>query len=300
MATQNRLVLMITDQHGSRYINISAIFKQISLYVLVFIATAMVFGFVSIMALSNEITAMSALNESIIKRYEKMISRNEALNNEIDFRMQELANMDNYVGDLEGVIGVSLESSNALNGGATLEHRIDEASLTGTQKAFVMKFIPNGYPLQKYDHISADYGYRVHPIFFTRHLHTGVDFVASIGTPVYATADGVVNSAGYSTGGYGNLVKIEHALGFMTYYAHLNKVVVQKGTFVRRGQLIAYSGNTGNSTGPHLHYEIRFLGNVISPKSFMNWKMQNFDSIFEKERSVAWQSLLATINNLMD
>ena len=181
-----------------------------------------------------------------------------------------------------------------------LEYRIDAASLSGTQKAFVMKFVPNGYPMEHYNRISADYGYRVHPLFFTRHLHTGVDFATAIGTPVYATADGVVNAASFSTGGYGYLVKIDHSLGFMTYYAHLNKIVVQKGMFVKQGQLIAYSGNTGQSTGPHLHYEIRFLGNVIDPKNFMEWKMSNFDSIFEKERSVAWQSLLATINSLME
>ena len=135
-----------------------------------------------------------------------------------------------------------------------------------------MKFIPNGYPMQTYHHMSAPYGYRTHPLLFTRHLHTGVDFAMPIGTPVYATADGVVNDAQFSTGGYGYLVKIDHSFGFMTYYAHLNKMVVRKGMFVKRGQLIAYSG----------------------------WKVNNFDSIFEKERSVAWQSLLATINNLME
>ena len=297
-AQKSRLVLMITDQNGSRYFNVSSIFKQVALYAIVFVITLMAFGVISIKTFSAEIKKMAILNENIAKRYEKMLAKNEALNIKIEQRMEEITEVDNRVGDLESIIGVSTEVPEGEQN--NLEHRIDAASLSGTQKAFVMKFVPNGYPMEHYNRISADYGYRVHPLFFTRHLHTGVDFATAIGTPVYATADGVVNVASFSTGGYGYLVKIDHSLGFMTYYAHLNKIVVQKGMFVKRGQLIAYSGNTGQSTGPHLHYEIRFLGNVIDPKNFMEWKMSNFDSIFEKERSVAWQSLLATINSLME
>ena len=297
-AQKSRLVLMITDQNGSRYFNVSSIFKQVALYAIVFVITLMAFGVISIKTFSAEIKKIAILNENIAKRYEKMLAKNEALNIKIEQRMEEISEVDNRVGDLESIIGVSTEVPEGEQN--NLEHRIDAASLSGTQKAFVMKFVPNGYPMEHYNRISADYGYRVHPLFFTRHLHTGVDFATAIGTPVYATADGVVNAASFSTGGYGYLVKIDHSLGFMTYYAHLNNIVVQKGMFVKRGQLIAYSGNTGQSTGPHLHYEIRFLGNVIDPKNFMEWKMSNFDSIFEKERSVAWQSLLATINSLME
>ncbi|WP_334091469.1 M23 family metallopeptidase [Helicobacter typhlonius] len=292
-----RLILMITDQNGSRYINVNSVFRQVALYLVIFIITFVIFGIVSIKTFSAEIHKISELNEKIMKRYEKMIAKNESLNNQIEQRIEEISQVDSKVEDLESIIGVSIDSKST---GDNLESRIDVASLTGTQKVFVMKFIPNGYPTETHHHISAPYGYRVHPLLFTRHLHTGVDFAMSVGTPVYATANGVVNEARFSTGGYGYLVKIDHSLGFMTYYAHLSKIVVQKGMFVKRGQLIAYSGNTGRSTGPHLHYEIRFLGQVINPSSFMDWKMSNFDSIFEKERSVAWQSLLATINNLME
>lgn len=290
---------MITDQNGSRYFNVSAIFKQISLYVLVFILTILAFGVLSIRALNNEIDKISAMNAIIEKKYKNMLFKNEYLNQQIEHRIGEMSQVDSQVSNLENIIGIDLPEV-ANEGESELEHRIDVASLSGAQKAFVMKFIPNGNPLEHYNHISADFGYRVHPLFFTRHLHSGVDFATPIGTPVYATADGVVNTAGYTTGGYGYIVKIEHSLGFMTYYAHLSSVAVQKGAFVKRGELIAYTGNTGQSTGPHLHYEIRFLGNLINPKHFINWKMNNFDSIFEKERSIVWQSLLATINNLME
>ena len=95
-------------------------------------------------------------------------------------------------------------------------------------------------------------------------------------------------------------MKITHSFGFKTYYAHLNEVLIKVGSFVKKGQLIARTGNSGVSTGPHLHYEVRFLEKPIDPMNFARWDMKNFDSIFTKERSIAWQSLLATINNLMD
>ena len=119
-------------------------------------------------------------------------------------------------------------------------------------------------------------------------------------TPVYATADGVVDWASNNgNGGYGKLVKISHSFGFRTYYAHLNDIKVQRGQFVKKGQLVALTGSTGTSTGPHLHYEIRFLGQPIDPINFVKWDIQNFDLIFEKERRISWHSLLEIINNLM-
>ncbi|MEM8558215.1 MAG: M23 family metallopeptidase [Bacteroidota bacterium] len=116
--------------------------------------------------------------------------------------------------------------------------------------------------------LTSGFGLRVHPIFRARKQHNGVDFSTPTGTPVYATADGVVSFRGVS-GGYGNLVKIRHAKSNReTRYAHLSRFApdVREGTRVRRGQLIAYTGNTGLSTAPHLHYEVRELdGDAINP-----------------------------------
>ncbi|MFA4807633.1 peptidoglycan DD-metalloendopeptidase Csd1, partial [Helicobacter pylori] len=100
-------------------------------------------------------------------------------------------------------------------------------------------------------------------------------------------------------GGYGNLIKVFHPFGFKTYYAHLNKIVVKTGEFVKKGQLIGYSGNTGMSTGSHLHYEVRFLDQPINPMSFTKWNMKDFEEVFNKERSIRWQSLITIINRLM-
>ena len=95
-------------------------------------------------------------------------------------------------------------------------------------------------------------------------MHSGVDLAAPQGTPVQATADGVVTSAGWR-GGYGILISLGHGSGVQTRYAHLSAIAVQPGTRVRAGQVIGYVGSTGNSTGPHLHYEVRVNGRAINP-----------------------------------
>ena len=289
---------MITDQERTRYVNIHSIFRQVGLYVLIFLAVCIVYGIVSVRAFKDEIASMSALNEKILAQNQKTQEKNAYLNSQIEQRSEEIGLVGDRVEDLESIIGVK-DAQDTIR--EDLRERIDVASLTGAQKVFVMKFVPNGYPLDYYKRISADFGYRIHPLYFTKHLHTGIDFATDVGTPVYATADGVVEFAqmGYN-GGFGNLVKLDHSFGFRTYYAHLNKIVVTHGSFVKKGQLIAYSGNSGASTGPHLHYEVRFLGNVLDPKNFIEWTMSDFSSIFENERNVSWQSLLTTINSLMD
>lgn len=298
MIFDKRLVLMITNKNGSFHINVSMIFRQLSLYFLLFILAIVLFLVVSISVSNSEIKDINAKSILIEQQYQGMLSKNSILNSQIEQRFEEISLAGDKIDDLEGVIGVSKDEESDKS--ENLLTRIDVASITGAQKAFVMKFVPNGYPLESFRRISAGFGNRVHPILHILHKHTGLDFSAPINTPIYASADGVVDfAAGNWNGGYGQLVKITHSFGFKTYYAHLNKIVVKSGQFVKKGQVVAYSGNTGISTGPHLHYEVRFLNQPIDPINFVKWDMKNFDSIFEKERAIKWQSLLTTINNLM-
>jgi murein DD-endopeptidase MepM/ murein hydrolase activator NlpD len=114
-------------------------------------------------------------------------------------------------------------------------------------------------------HITSLFGQRKHPILGYTRMHPGIDFGAPKGTPVYAAGDGVVEQAGWA-GGYGNFVKIGHNSGWETGYGHLSKIAVKRGQRVRQGQVVAYVGSTGLSTGPHLHYEISFKGAKLNPK----------------------------------
>jgi murein DD-endopeptidase MepM/ murein hydrolase activator NlpD len=114
--------------------------------------------------------------------------------------------------------------------------------------------------------VTSPFGWRVHPVFHVRKLHTGVDLGAREGTPIYASGDGVVERAGWAAG-YGRFVLIKHANGFETAYGHMSRIadVTQVGASVHQGQIIGYVGHTGDATGPHLHFEVRINGNFVDP-----------------------------------
>jgi murein DD-endopeptidase MepM/ murein hydrolase activator NlpD len=115
------------------------------------------------------------------------------------------------------------------------------------------------------DRIASGFGYRIDPIYKTIKMHAGLDFTAPQGTPIYATADGVVKEAGYSDGGYGNHVVINHGYGYETLYGHMYRIKARKGQKIKRGEVIGYVGSTGKSTGPHCHYEVHRNGNPVDP-----------------------------------
>lgn len=99
--------------------------------------------------------------------------------------------------------------------------------------------------------------------------HTGIDLRASTGTPIYASDNGIVTKAEYSSNGYGNLIIVDHGNGFITYYAHCEDIAVSKGDVVAKGDFIGTVGNTGRSTGPHLHFEIREDGQAKDPMPYL-------------------------------
>ena len=133
--------------------------------------------------------------------------------------------------------------------------------------------VPPILPDKSQYRISSSFGYRSDPFLGTRKRHTGMDFACHIGNQVYATADGVVEAVRTDTYGYGKYVIIDHGFGYKTRYAHLSKINVEKGMTVTRGSLIALSGNSGRSSGPHLHYEVMYKGNYVNPMNFMDLGM---------------------------
>jgi murein DD-endopeptidase MepM/ murein hydrolase activator NlpD len=129
--------------------------------------------------------------------------------------------------------------------------------------------IPSAHPIQGSIDLTSGYGVRSDPFRGRAAMHAGIDLAGPLGTPIYATADGVVNRAEYNNGGYGNLVEINHGQGIQTRYGHLSRFAATAGQRVRRGQLIGYMGSTGRSTGSHLHYEVRIDGRAVNPVPFI-------------------------------
>ena len=122
-------------------------------------------------------------------------------------------------------------------------------------------------------HLSSGFGYRTDPVFGGGEAHGGQDMATAIGTPVYATGDGVVTLAEYATNGYGKQIVVDHGYGYQTRYAHLSVISVTEGMSVKRGEQIGNVGSTGKSTGPHLHYEVVYRGNRVNPMNYMDFNM---------------------------
>jgi len=143
----------------------------------------------------------------------------------------------------------------------------DEVYDLAKNKELMLASIPAIQPVRNLDlkRLSSFYGYRIDPVYKVNKFHRGVDFSAPQGTTVYAPGDGKVISVKRSRRGYGNQIKIDHGFGYVTFYAHLKEFKVKKGEQVKRGQEIAFIGNTGKSTAPHLHYEVRKDGRAINP-----------------------------------
>ncbi|MGB3738164.1 MAG: M23 family metallopeptidase [Pontixanthobacter sp.] len=127
--------------------------------------------------------------------------------------------------------------------------------------------IPSRMPLDNAA-LTSDYGMRTHPVLGGRRSHKGVDLAASTGTPIFATADGIVSKAGRFSS-YGKYVSIEHGAQLQTRFAHMSRIAVNHGDRVKKGDVIGYVGSTGRSTGPHLHYEVRIAGEAVNPIPYM-------------------------------
>lgn len=258
-----------------------ALYSAVSVIVLLIVAAVVVFQLTkelgNIEAKKNMLEAQNTLLESTILTKER-----------------ELTHLDERLVQIEELIGMESEE------GVPLSERVDVAHLTSKQRSYIFEIIPNGSPIE-YHGITSRFGYRKHPITGRREHHKGSDMKAKIFTEVYATANGVVEYAGYHRkSGFGRLVILNNSYGFRTYFAHLGKIKVKHGQVVQKGDLIALTGNSGRSNGPHLHYEIRFMHRAVNPFWFIKWTMNNYEEIFKKEKQVPWEPLLALIADWID
>jgi len=146
----------------------------------------------------------------------------------------------------------------------------DEVIDLAKNKTTMLAAIPAIQPIanKNLKRIASGYGYRIHPIYKTRKLHTGMDFTAPQGTPIYATGDGKIAKVKSSRRGYGNHIIIDHGFGYQTLYAHMKKYIVNRGQKVKRGEIIGFVGNTGTSVAPHLHYEVIRNKRKINPVNY--------------------------------
>ncbi|MBU1310709.1 MAG: peptidoglycan DD-metalloendopeptidase family protein [Gammaproteobacteria bacterium] len=292
---KDRIIISVSTINGTRHFNISKLFKRnaiIALWLLLFglVITAGVIDYLLRSVEKSQLQRQHLSQQATTLRQEISLlqSSKSELEQELNFKQDEMLRVVNRVGEIELALGLEQQYPQ------DLENRLDTASVNSVARQTMLQLVPNGSPLE-FSRRSSRFGLRSHPIVGKQQHHKGVDLSANRGTPIYAPADGVVEVVRPNKQGYGNLLKIRHAFGFSTLYAHLDEFKVKSGHFVYKGELIATSGNTGLSTAPHLHYEVHFLDRALNPQNFMDWDASNFDLVFEKERSIKWDSLVSML-----
>ncbi len=289
----------IHDDNGYKQFNLHKFVKKAFLYAGIFLLTLALIAVGTILYLDYSIDSVQKKRDAIEKAYEEMKAQNSVLEKSMKVtryslleKRKELHQLSDSLTEIEALIGLKPLVDESL------AERVSIAKLSSSQRATLLQLIPSGSPIE-YHGITSKFGYRIHPTLKRREFHRGLDMKAKLKTPVHATADGIVEWAGYhKRSGFGNLIILAHVYGFKTYYGHLNRVVVKSGKFVKKGELIGYTGNSGLSNGPHLHYEIRFIQRALNPIYFVKWTQKHYNEIFDKEKKVPWQSLITATSRI--
>ncbi len=299
---KNRLIITVSDVHGTRAFNVHQIAKKLILFIILFVLTVIASGFWFISELNEKMDNLKIQKEQEIQLKEqeitflgekekKLQAQNQFYSMQIKGKVQDIEALSSKLDHIEEMIGLKQDEDKKAE--ITQETL---ASINDKIKMYMLTTIPNGAPLES-TRVTSNFGYRIHPITKAKKFHRGIDLKARMKTKVYATADGIVSFVQpRNIGDFGRVIKIQHNYGFETIYAHLNKTNVKVGDIIRKNQEIALSGNSGRSTAAHLHYEVRYASKILNPKEFIKWQLGNYDNILKKERRVQWESLVRLIN----
>lgn len=306
---RNFFTITISDARGARQFTFQQFVKKFALYfVLVFVSiwiSAMVAMFWYIDRTQKVETQHQAMIQTYFSKaskaqeeYERILVEKTQLESSYDEKSAKMDLLGQKLQDFEELVHGSEQVKD--QSAKELEVRLQDLQMSSVTKMTLLNQIPSGSAVKKFTRISSSYGSRVHPVTGLKHKHSGMDYAGKVGDPVVATADGVVFFSGKSKNtGFGKLITIAHAHGFKTRYGHLHKLLVKSGEFVRKGQVIAQVGNTGRSTGSHLHYEVMFLTKRINPRPFHDWSIENYNQIFTEVKGIPWASLVqATEKNI--
>jgi len=235
--------------------------------------------FSSYLRMSWKVSNYNSLRQEV----ETLRSRYQALQKEANQKAEQLASLQLLASEVSVVYGIKqkLEGPVDLTADSKLVPTFREslaeydflksANYSMIHRNYVRQWQLNVRPSlwPVYGRLMSTYGSRMDPFSGEGKFHSGVDLQAPMGTPVKASADGVIMIAGWS-GGYGKMVLVDHGNGMQTMYAHLSRVYTVPGQEVRQGQIVGYSGSTGRSTAPHLHYEVRVGGTPINPYPYLS------------------------------
>ena len=305
---RDHFTITVSDVHGARHYSFKQFVRKfVWILLTVFIAVWTVGG-ISILWLNHKAddvelshkASVKAFTESLEKTrfdYENLLVEKTKLEQDLLTTSSQVAFLDQALQGLEELVGEGDSEAEIDAPPLPLDERVKRVQLNSLGKNIMMSMVPSGSAVANYKGLSSKYGRRIHPITGKKHLHGGIDYRGKTGAAVIATADGVVKySALNEESGFGNLVTLVHANGFMTRYGHLSKRTVKTGDYVQKGEKIGEIGNTGRSSGSHLHYEVWFLYKRLNPQAFNDWSVEKYDEMFTKVKGVPWGSLSQAVD----
>ena len=294
---KNHFTITITDVHGAKSFSFNQFIRKFVWYLALLLLLVLFSGSVVIWWLTEQAQAVELQSAQIELKHKEALTQKQLqymalddakrqLEQELDDKSKEIQFLDQTLQGLEELVGVQTTENQPV------QDRVAIAQLTSLEKKIMLSEIPNGRPVEDYQGVSSGYGWRTHPVTGKKDFHRALDYRGKVGDVVIATADGVVEYAGFhKTSGYGNLIILDHVYGFKTLYGHMSEVSVKAGDVVTKGQPIGLIGSTGLSSGPHLHYEVSFIQRKLNPADFVNWDLKNYSPIFNKVKEVPWGSL---------
>jgi murein DD-endopeptidase MepM/ murein hydrolase activator NlpD len=294
---KNRLMITISSVDGSKQYTLHQFITVIAKWLILGVIIVLIGGSFYLHYLFKKTEEakgqMQQAQALIISLGEQQI----ALQKRISNKSQELGSMDAHLKEIEEILGLDTQLDDTPTNRA--EHirtkalsaikKMEQTKVSKNLTSTLNRYIPTGKPIN-YRKITSKFGYRNHPITKKRSFHAGLDLSAPMHTPIYATADGVIEYAG-KKGGYGNYILIDHPLGFKTAYGHLNNFQVKKGDYIHKHDIIGYVGNTGRSTGPHLHYEILYLHSWLNPIHYIHFNGDDYTTLIKEDQRVNWYGL---------
>lgn len=290
---RERLFITISDDRNIRQYAVHRLVGRALIYALSGHTLLFVVGLLGLGWMAHQYDALKFAKDALAVSYQAEAAKKNRLRDAAEAEIDQLKQMINDKRQELNIISQVADAKPAKVSFA-INRFSTKTQLSNRDAALFERAIPSGSPVSGME-VSSGFGNRIHPIFHKRFFHFGMDFDAPIGTPVQATADGVVEYARDSVGGYGRLITLRHAHEFRTAYAHLNDALVVPGQVVRKGDVIAASGNTGNSTGPHLHYEIIYKGKPLNPYPFVALEQSDSEQPqITEARRTSWDSLLAS------
>lgn len=280
MEIKDKLTISIIDDNGSRQFDIHRLVQKILLFAGVGFVSIIILYFITTQFLINELDKILQSNNQAREDFQSIYEKNSELERNIDYKTNELLKVSSKMSELETIVNIKDQGNELFN-----NQDIDLDALTPLQKDMILKIIPNGNPVD--DFASRDLS--------SKHA-TSCNYILERVTPVYATANGIIDSV-RAVGTENNYIQIQHSYGFVSNYGRLRKVVVQKGDFVTKGQVIGYSGNANGNTG--LHYDLRFLDSLLEIASYIDWNSDNFVQVVGVNSVIDWKSLVWALDDII-